>query len=58
MRTVVTVKFEVEAQDQEQAHQIVLHEIISVQNQMFKRWYNEYDGSNGMVSFKIVKETE
>lgn len=56
VRTQVMVLFRVDARDQEQAHQIVLHEIIGAQNQMFKRWYNQYDDSNGIVAFKIVEE--
>ena len=57
MRTEVTVLFRVDARDQEQAEDIVREE-LRYARQIFKKSYNEYNDSNGIVAFNIVKEEE
>ena len=57
MRTEVMVRFRVDAKDQEQAEEIVREELVNAR-QIYKKWYNDYDDSNGIVAFKIVKEEE
>ena len=55
MRTEVMVRFRVDAKDQDQAEEIVREELVNAR-QIYKKWYNDYDDSNGIVAFKIVKE--
>ena len=57
MRTQVTVKFYVDVQNEEYAEGIVRSE-LDENRQMFKKWYNQYDNSSGIVSYEIVNEEE